>query len=286
MCAFITTEDAVLVDAIDRTYAKGVEGPTKRRIVNQWRKKTSDYQLPIQVQNDSGGPGNIVSSQTTPDGELCQRGEPINYTGDSVQSSHLEWYQLPLTTRIADNHHIGGNKTDLNLIGWQHELSFETDESLQIYLDKGVREGFKIIDSNAVIAGYDCANYTSVLQGEPFDCINKLIEKEVKEGKYIATDVKPIAIHALGAVSKKDSGYRPITDCKRPLTLSVNNYMSTTHQQFCFAKIDDVADLMQKNMYMSSVDISSAYRTVNIHPSDYQYQGIRWEHSGKSQYYT
>lgn len=130
------------------------------------------------------------------DQELCQGAEPINVICDTVWDHKLDWYQLPLSIRISDNHHIGGNKTDLNLTGWQHELGFETDCDLRNYLDKGVREGFKIIDNDVKISEYECTNYNSVLQGESHDCIDKLIKKEIQGGKYIATDIKPYTVHA------------------------------------------------------------------------------------------
>lgn len=193
------------------------------------------------------------------------------------------WYPLSVADRLSDNHHVGGLRSQMNWTAWK--LSFERDEELSRYLYRGIRDGFNILDNNAIIEPYECANYNSVTKGEAYVGINELISKEILEGKYIRADKKPRAIHALGAIKKSDSSFRPITDCKRPLQRSVNNYMETTHQQFSFITIDEVADLIETNDYMCSVDISSAYRSVSINPSDWEYQGIVWERDGMPEYY-
>lgn len=105
------------------------------------------------------------------------------------------------------------------------------------------------------------------------------------DGKYIRSITKPRNVHAIGAVPKADQSYRPITDCRRPLHISVNNYMNKTHQQFTFATVDDVTNLMTPGCYMSSVDISAAYRSVMINPRDWEAQGIAWTIDGEENYY-
>lgn len=187
--------------------------------------------------------------------------------------------------RIKDNHHVGGLKSQMNWTAWQHELSFESDRSLADYLHTGIKEGFMIIDEEAVIEPYQCDNYKSVFEGDAYKCINDLMLKEIEERKYLPTKEKPKAVHALGAIRKNDSSFRPITDCKRPLHVSVNNHMESTHHQFSFVTTDEVADLMNHNDYMCSVDISSAYRSVSINPANWEYQGVVWERDGRPGYY-
>lgn len=52
--------------------------------------------------------------------------------------------------------------------------------------------------------------------------------------------------------------------------------MSDTHQYFCYNSVDFVASMLVGDCYMSTVDISSAYRSVHIHPSHWCYHGISW----------
>lgn len=202
-----------------------------------------------------------------------------------LQTQQHTWHRLPLIARLQNNHTVGGFPSQLNLNGWLHELRFEEDKELRSYLMEGVKNGFRILDRNADIKEYECYNYKSALTGEAHVFLDSVIRKEIQEGKYIKTDVKPRNVHAIGAVPKSNNTYRPITDCKRPLQKSVNNYMTTTHQPFSFSTVDQVADMILPGFYMSSVDISAAYRSVPIHPEDWDHQGIEWQCDGHSQYY-
>lgn len=98
-------------------------------------------------------------------------------------------------------------------------------------------------------------------------------------------DNKPHCIHALGAVPKKNSTkWRPITDCKRPIGVSINSHMSSSYREFCYTSVDRVVDMVKPGYYMASVDIASAYRSILIHPSNWKYQGVIWDINGSSQY--
>lgn len=209
--------------------------------------------------------------------------------GSSERGHRLEhgtaWSQLPLYERLSDKHKVGGLPSQMNLKGWLHELSFEHDQHLRDYLIQGITDGFKILDENVEISEYECHNYKSASQGEAHAFITELIQKEIAEGKYIKSHSKPHNVHAIGAVPKKDKTYRPITDCKRPVSISVNNYMNNTHQQFTFSTVDDVTEMITQGCYMSSIDISAAYRSISIHPNDWDHQGIAWYGEDGMQYY-
>ena len=112
--------------------------------------------------------------------------------------------------------------------------------------------------------------------GPAFDYVNKLILKELEDGKFVLAAGKPVCVHALGAVPKSKGSFRPITDCKRPLYSSINNYMDTTFETFSYASTDQVCDLMTWGCFMATVDIASAYRSVSINPDQWKYQGISW----------
>lgn len=204
---------------------------------------------------------------------------------DRHNSVHSKWSQLPITERIHSKHYIGGALSQMNLVGWSHELSYEDDVELHEFLYGGILNGFSILDKGAIIPENHCGNYRLVLAGDQYDCINNIITKEISEGKYVQVSERPFNVHALGAVLKTDTSYRPITDCKRPLYQSVNNFMQTTHQLFTFSTLDDVSNLITKDSYMASVDISSAYRSISIHPRDWKHQGISWDTGDGVKYY-
>ena len=95
---------------------------------------------------------------------------------------------------------------------------------------------------------------------------------------------KPHCVHALGAVPKSNGSYRPITDCRRPLFKSINNYMDTTFETFSYASTDQVCDMMSPGCYLATVDIASAYRSVSINPDQWTFQGIKWSIQGQTKY--
>lgn len=162
------------------------------------------------------------------------------------------------TDRVSDVHFVGGLRSQLKPGFWNVELSKETDATFAEYIYRGVNEGFKIVDDDANIPEYYRENYNSVLHGESAEFVNKLIISELTQGKYVLADYKPVCIHALGAVRKKSGAFRPITDCKRPLLYSINNFMETTFQTFKYHSSDSVCELMTPSCFMSTVDIANA----------------------------
>ena len=127
-----------------------------------------------------------------------------------------------------------------------------------VYVVYGSYYGFPILDVTQV-KPYECANYTSITEGEGFLQMSKRIEKELESEKNSICTEKPKCIHALGTLFKSNGKIRPITDCKRPLKKSINNAMETSCYSFSYANIDNVANLLQKNDYLCVVDIDNAY---------------------------
>lgn len=191
---------------------------------------------------------------------------------------------LVISKEYSTLHHANWLGSQLNIPGWMHELEYENDFSLKAYLSFGVQNGFYIVDPDADISSYERENYSSVLHGEPHVFIDKLIKSELSSRKYVLTSNKPTCIHSIGAIPKKSGGWRPITDCKRPIGSSINSFMSTTFREFCYTTVDNVIEIVQPGCYMASVDISAAYRSILIHPSQWKYQGIKWEIDGVQQF--
>ena len=191
-------------------------------------------------------------------------------------------YTLPNSHRALGSHHqIGGIYSQMNLSTWEYELTFENDHLLRDYLYYGIRDGFLIVDPTSVVPTYDCPNYITPSSGESYTFVDKLIHQELLDHKYVLADYKPNCIHSIGAVPKPDGKFRPITDCRRPLGLSINNYMSSTCQTFSYKSVDHVCDTLYRGCFMATVDIGSAYRSLSIHPDNWTYQGVRWVLDGQ-----
>ena len=175
--------------------------------------------------------GEVVSVPSVRKSNLCI---PSSSDQPAVPpSTTLPQHSQPiwsLSDRLQDRHTIGGLQSQLKVHFWERELSKETDLRLREFLWAGVTKGFNIVD-DVEIHPYHCRNYKSALTGDAFCYVDQLISDELADGKFLVAQSKPHCIHAIGAVSKADNTYRPITDCKRPLSVSINNYyISSNHR--------------------------------------------------------
>lgn len=186
---------------------------------------------------------------------------------------------------MYNDHFIGGYPSQMNAKAWMYELQFENDCWLKSYLLNGINHGFDIVDGKEDIVGYDRYNNKSVYSGPAWEFINELIEEEVRDHKYIVSDVRPRCIHSLGAVPKAGSqSFRPITDCSQPYVYSINNFMNRTAGKFSFVTVDYVQSLFFRDCFAATIDIASAYRSISVNPSHWELQGIRWQINGRMSY--
>ena len=219
-----------------------------------------------------------------------QVGDNHNMTSDSITvcSSVTELCNRPtfypaLWDKNCD-HFIEGTYSPLKPYGWRSMLldNGAMDQDALFLLD-GILHGFKLVDPGADIAEYQNQNYDSaeVSSKEEMD---SLIKTELSQGKFAISKDKPVCVHALGAIPKSSGHIRNITDCSRPKGLSVNNYMSETFSTFHYKSMDDVTAKLHQGHFMAITDISSAYRSVPIRPSDRTYQGLKWDLDGDEVY--
>ena len=144
------------------------------------------------------------------------------------------------------------------------------------YLWEGLLNGFKIVDPDCP-ASYSCTNYGSIVSEEFKEEMSSLLQAELLSHKVSTPTSPPVCIHALGAVKKSDGRLRPITDCSRPEGSSINNNMATTFSSFSYKSVDTAVQILEPLDFMSVVDISSAYRSVNVHADHTKFQGLRWD---------
>lgn len=149
------------------------------------------------------------------------------------------------------------------------------DPDIHYVLD-GVTHGFKVVNNNAPITGYCCTNYRSCVTGDNKEKLDILLSNEIEMGKLTKVSEKPTCIHAMGVVKKKDSSkIRPITDCRRPIDVSVKNFADEVLDEFKFVTLDEIiCKIVEGKNFLSTVDLASAYRAVLIHPDNRQYFGL------------
>lgn len=183
-------------------------------------------------------------------------------------------------------HVLNGVRSQLNICNWRDMLcggpnrvygdQWDIDA---LYILDGVINGFKLVDPNAAITPYHCTNYRSATV-EAYAPMRDLLLSEVQQGKLCVVSEKPVCIHALGAISKPDGSYRPITDASRPTGMSINNYMEMTFNTFKFSTVDMVSAHLQEGWYSAVTDLAAAYRSVLIRASDRVFQGLAWNFDG------
>lgn len=144
----------------------------------------------------------------------------------------------------------------------------------------------KLVDGVPIVNSepepYVCSNYKSILEPENMAKMDKIVKSEVSEGMISLAGKPPTCVHALGAVAKPNGNIRSITDCSRPVGVSVNYHGSALVEKFHYLSVDDVTDLLLPNDFMATVDIKAAYRAVLIDPAHRQFMGFRWEIDGVS----
>ena len=188
-------------------------------------------------------------------------------------------------------HYLCGVRSQFNLCGWRSMLSGGPDHVFGAgvwdfnshFLLDGVCHGFKLVDPGALIDGYFNYNYKSATVSARTE-IDEIIHDELRSGKLCIVETQPHCIHALGAVLKTSGKYRPITDASLPEGESINCYMNQTFRSFSYNSIDTVSDEMTSGCFMGVTDITSAYRTVAVRPSDRTFQGLVWPINSQDQY--
>ena len=94
-------------------------------------------------------------------------------------------------------------------------------------------------------------------------------------------NTKPTIVSALGAIPKGPGKVRLIHDCSRPEGLSLNSYAEIDRVQF--QTVREATSFLKPGYYMAKVDLESAYRSVGVHPDDYESTGLKWRFPGESQ---
>jgi len=114
--------------------------------------------------------------------------------------------------------------------------------------------------------------------------VNKQVQLEIDEGRYVKVNSKPTIVSALGAIPKESGGYRLIHDCSRPAGRAVNDYIEV--ESFSFQTVDEALTLVSPGAYCVKVDLKSAYRSIPISVESQQYTGLQWKVNGVDEYFV
>lgn len=123
-------------------------------------------------------------------------------------------------------------------------------------------------------------NYKSATHDNRFNCEIQ-IKEELANGRYRVAHVAPKLISALGAIDKGGGKVRLIHDASRPTGSSINDFCDP--DQFQYESLQNAVDLITPSCWMAKLDLSQAYRSVKIHPSNFPYTGLSWRFEGQSE---
>lgn len=134
-------------------------------------------------------------------------------------------------------HTLGGCPVQLNRCGFYRELYLSGEQDpMADFLFYGICHGFDIIDPGCM-AQYFCGNYKSIEVQEFRLQMDKIVSDELGTGKISMVETPPGCVHSLGAVRKSNGKLGPITDCRRPLGDSINNFMRFTYAPFHYIRL-------------------------------------------------
>lgn len=163
---------------------------------------------------------------------------------------------------------------------WLSELHSDEDSA---FLSDGICNGFKLVAIGTTFGQVEQENYKSATNPANRCTVEETIRDEMTKGNYVISASKPRIVSALGAIPKPNSSeVRLIHDCSRPHGRAVNDHI--TCESFKFQTLDDAIKLLRPNYYMAKVDLKHAYRSVPIHPANYQATGLKWRFSGDAHF--
>ena len=154
-----------------------------------------------------------------------------------------------------------------------------SDQDRDFILD-GVYNGFKLFPLDSPLKKAEMDNYHSAVAPEFRKNAESKVRKEFLKGNYKIVKFKPTIVSALGSVPKAGSpnDVRLIHDCSMPPLRGLNNYIEIEHQKF--QTIEDATSKIKRFDWMAKIDLKSAYRSVPIHPGNYDGTGLKWKFPG------
>lgn len=162
----------------------------------------------------------------------------------------------------SDNYYLDGVLAQLHPPAWAKMLTSGSgvDPDIAFVLD-GILNCFNVVNQSDNIPSHKCHNYTSCFENDNLVQLRNLIEMELLAGKLSESNVTPTCIHSMGVSKKKESKkIRPITDCSRPKSLSVNQHMSQVYDRFKYISIDRIiAKIVEGNetsVFLSTIDLA------------------------------
>lgn len=143
----------------------------------------------------------------------------------------------------------------------------------------GIKNGFRILEVGSTINPVVQPNHGSALKHR--ELVEKELRGQIEQGHYIIANKRPTVVSAIAAIPKDDGSVRLIHDGSRPVGNAMNDY--SIPETTKFQTLRDAYKLAKPFFYCAKIDLQAAYRSVPIHPDNYEATGIQWTFKGDSQ---
>ncbi len=125
--------------------------------------------------------------------------------------------------------------------------------------------------SPAEVENYRSANSQPTL-------VETQLRTELVQGHCEMVENKPSLVSALGAIPKSDGNVRLIHDCSKPSGKALNDYAEKMNVRY--QTVRAATRYLTQGCYLAKIDLKSAYRSVGLHPSQFQFTGLKWHFEG------
>lgn len=146
------------------------------------------------------------------------------------------------------------------------------------YILDGVEHGFNIVEPDRIFGFVSMRNHWSAVSNECKKMVEKAICTELNNGRYVVARERPRIVSPLAAIRKSNGDIRLIHDCSRPHGQSLND--AAVSIKVKYESLRDAEKFLEQGMYLCKVDLSTAYRSVKIHSSNYCATGLAWTFAG------
>ncbi|MGL5501434.1 MAG: hypothetical protein ACRDCK_09865, partial [Plesiomonas shigelloides] len=180
---------------------------------------------------------------------------------------------------------ISHPSTPINVSALSCYLSSHPDPTFVDYLITGLSQGFRVGILSHLTTSFVAKNLQSA-SSEP-EIVRTLLEKEVNKGYVIgpfaSPPFSPFRINSIGVATRKYSGKkRLIFDMSSPHSnyiASVNECIPLAPFSLHYATVDNAIHLIKlagQGALLAKADITDAFKTMPIHPSDWPQFGVKW----------
>ena len=172
--------------------------------------------------------------------------------------------------------------TPLSVSRFESLLRNHPDSSLASYVINGLRCGFDIGFTGNRITNQHSSNLSSAFQHSAFVSaqLTASCNAGYTAGPFDSPPFPFMYCSGIGAVPKKNGKLRLIHHLSSPAGSSVNDGIPAEPFSLQYISIDEAINIIMSSpspVYLSKLDVKSAFRQIPVRPQDWHLLGILWQ---------